>query len=136
MLQDGGAAEPCAFYRCWFYRSCSQLQVKPEACFNLLLSGTSSCAPCARTRGRFLSVHLPLSAACNLPWDLLVAVPVLIDITALRHPALLVQGKRELQLQREGEGSEERERKKKKKQGFRLCSQSSQQLRARLVGES
>lgn len=81
-------------------------------------------------------MHLPLSAACNLPWDLLVAVPVLIDITALRHPALLVQGKRELQLQREGEGSEEREREKKKKQGFRLCSQSSQQLRARLVGES
>lgn len=75
------------------YRSCSWFQVKPEACFNLLLSGTNSCDHSARRQGNLLSMHLPLSAACHLPWDLLVAVPVLIDITALRHPALLVQGK-------------------------------------------
>lgn len=43
---------------------------------------------------------IPLCAACNHLQDLLVAVPVLIDVTALRHSTLLVQGKRELQLQR------------------------------------
>lgn len=65
-------------------------------------------------------MHLPLSAVCNLPQDLLVAVPVLIDITALRHPTLLVQGKRELQLQG-GEGVGENEkREREKKQHFRL----------------
>lgn len=74
-------------------------------------------------------MHLSLSAVRNLPQDLLVAVPVLIDITALRHPTLLVQGKRELQLQ-----NEKRERRGKK--GNILGSQSSQQLQARLVGES
>lgn len=106
------------FKRSGLYRNCSQLQVKPDICFNLLLSGPSSCDPSARRQGSLLSMHLPLFAACNLPRDLLVAVSVLIDITALRHPALLVQGKRELQLQR-GEGvgeNEKRERKKEKKQ--------------------
>lgn len=75
------------------YRSCSQFQVKPEAFFNLLLSGTSSCDPFARRQGSLLSLHLPVFAVCNPPQDLPVAVPVLIDITALRHPTLLVQGK-------------------------------------------
>jgi len=71
---------------------------------------------------------------CNLPQDLLVAVPVLIDITALRHPTLLVQGKRELQLQK-GEGVGENKKRGKKKSNI-LGSQSSQQLQVRLVGES
>lgn len=119
------------------YRTCSQFQVKPEACFNLLLSGTSSCDPSARRQGSSLSMHLPLSAACNLPQDLLVAVSVLIDITALRHPTVLVQGKRELQLQRgEGVGENEKREGEKKKKSNILGSQSSQQLEARLVGES
>lgn len=98
------------------YRNCSPFQVKPEICFNLLLSGPSSCDPSARRQGSLLSVHLPLFTACNLPRDLLVAVPVLIDITALRHPALLVQGKRELQLQRGGGAGENEKRKRKKKE--------------------
>lgn len=65
-------------------------------------------------------MHLALSAMCNLTLcDLLVAVPVLVDVAALRHPAVLVQGKRELQLQREGVGEKEkREREKKKKATF------------------
>lgn len=47
----------------------------------------------------------PFPVCCvQCPWDLLVAVPVLIDIAALRHPTLLVQGKRELQLQIGGGG--------------------------------
>lgn len=82
-------------------------------------------------------MHLPLSAVCNLPQDLLVAVSVLIDITALRHPTVLVQGKRELQLQRgEGVGENEKREGEKKKKSNILDSQSSQQLQARLVGES
>lgn len=56
-------------------------------------------------------MHLPLSAMCIL----LVAVPVLVDVAALRHPTVLVQGKRELQLQRgEGVGNKERRERGKK----------------------
>lgn len=74
--------------------------------------------------GRAASFHCTFPclvfAACNLPQDLPVAVPVLIDVTALRHPTLLVQGKRELHLHR-GEGVWDNEkREKKKRQHFRL----------------
>lgn len=76
-------------------------------------------------------MHLPLSAMCIL----LVAVPVLVDVAALRHPAVLVQGKRELQLQRR-EGVGNKERREGGKKSNILGTQSSQQLQARLVGES
>lgn len=63
---------------------------------------------------------LPLSPSPNTAalQALLVAVSILIDVAALRHPGLLVQSKRDFQLHKsQGGGKEKRKTERKKERG-------------------
>lgn len=68
--------------------------------------------------GRFPPSYPPPQTATALQ-ALLVAVPILIDVAALRHPTLLVQSKREPQLRKRQGGGKEKKKAERKKEKSR-----------------